>query len=162
MKQQTPFEQRWLQGKAALQFTMVEPPRFPYLCERAQQLAGLCEQSLQRVRDKPDEIAVNLALLDIQEHFFAAYESAPRAHQVASDARKRRGAQHTCLVAVYTSYLDELRQLRRQVNPPLLRKPLPQPRQPAPAQTPPAVEQAPAPAFQGIYLGEDLGRARVP
>jgi hypothetical protein len=126
--QQTTFEQKWLQGMA---FQVAQPLRFAYLCPLAESFAAWCETQVAPVRASPTEVTVNQALLLLQEQFLARWEAAPRAHRTLGSA------QHTCLFGVYLDYCRELRELRWQVNPPLVREPVPA-----------------RPQVNGIFLGE--------
>jgi hypothetical protein len=103
---------------------------------------------VEKVRQQPSELAVHVALLQLQTQYWMHYEMAPKAHK--DHIGTRNG--HPCLHQTYHYLFLALRDLLLQVNPPPLRPP-------APAAS---AGQGQEPQFQGIYLGEDLGRASVP
>jgi hypothetical protein len=79
------------------------------------------------------------------EEFTRRFKATPAAHQCYSPRKNR----HVCLFDVYLSWYDALDEARSKlkVSQRLYR-------QPETTASPP-----PEPAFQGIYLGEEVGRA---
>jgi hypothetical protein len=121
-------------------FVLVEQMPDPQadLCEVARAMAEVCEAMLVTVRQAPDELSVNIALLQLQHQYFLRYEMASKAHRDYIGSR----AGHTCIFQVWRNYYSQLRELLLAVNPPPLRPPAP----------PPA-----RPQINGIFIGEDLG-----
>lgn len=127
MNASTQFEDRWLQG---VEFRLAEKGQVTGLCPLAQDFARYCESTLEKVRQAPSEVSLNIAHLQLQAQYWARYETAPAAHKNHIGIRNR----HTCLFQVYRRYYLELRDLLLSVNPPLLREPLPPPPAPLPPQ----------------------------
>jgi hypothetical protein len=147
MRNAQSLQARLLQGRR--EFTLAEPPRFRYLCAPAQELFELGEQIMQEARDKPTEVSVNVARVQILVLFGRLYDSAPQKHR--SGGEHRKDAKHTCMFDVFTAYRRELDGLERQVRKPPLRE------ETQPAQMTASEKQDPKPP--GIWLGKDYGRA---
>ena len=111
----TQFERKTLQGEL---FELPERLSLPHLCEYARPFCEWCETLLEETVSKGGEIAVNLALLQLQSQYWSRYASAPVRHRDHIGSRGR----HTCLFQVYAHFFGQLRELRLQVNPPQLRE----------------------------------------
>ncbi len=114
------------------------PPPDPLAdpCPAAKAMIGVCQPLLDKVRLAPDEVSINVALLQLQQQYHLRYEGASRAHKDHIGTRNN----HTCLHQVWCHYYAQFRELLLAVNPPPLR--------PAP---PPA---APQPTLLETILGE--------
>lgn len=118
-------------------FILVEQEQDPEvnLCAPAHAMAEICETMLVKVRQAPDELTINIALLQLQQQYFLRYEAAPKPHR--NHVGTRNG--HTCIFQIWHSYYSQLRELLMAVNPPPLR-PLSPPRRAE---------------INGIFLGEE-------
>jgi hypothetical protein len=137
---------RYTPNLERLTFRAAPAARFRHLCPPGQDLADWCEEKVAPVRAQPTEVGVNQLALLLQDQFIARLASAPRAHHTLGSPK------HCCIATVYISYARELVELRWKISPPVVREP-------APASS---AGQGQEPQFQGIYLGEDLGRASLP
>jgi hypothetical protein len=110
-------------SKTRERFTFTLPPLdpLPDRCLAAEQFMAVWEPALAKVRAAPDELAVNVALLQLQEQYFRRYTLASKSHR--DHIGTRNG--HTCLFQVYCHYYEALRELLLAVNPPPLRAPAP-------------------------------------
>jgi hypothetical protein len=121
-------------------FAFAPPPPadpLPNRCAEADRFYGVCVSMLDKVRQAPDELAINVALLQLQHQYFLRYEIAPKGHK--DHIGTRNG--HCCLHQVWRYFYGQLRELLLAVNPPPMRPPAP----------PPA-----PPQIDGIFLGDDL------
>ena len=134
MSAATEFEERWLKG---VEFRLAEQAETDPRCQPARELAGVCEPMVEKVRQAPDEISINVALLQLQHQYFRHYERASKAHR--NHIGTRTG--HVCVWQTYYSLYSQLYELLLKVNPPPLRPPpLPPPR----------------PSVNGIFIGEEV------
>jgi hypothetical protein len=122
-------------------FTFKPPPPpdpLPNRCEYAESFFGICARMLEKVRKSPTELAINRALLQLQNQYWMHYEDAPKAHKNHIGVRNT----HSCLHQVYAYGYGELRDLLRNVNPPPLRRE--------------SRRQPDRPQIAGIFIGEDV------
>ncbi len=134
MKPATTFEERWQQG---VEFRLPEQEKADPRCQPARELAAICEPMVEKVRQAPEELAINVALLQLQHQYFRHYERASKTHR--NHIGMRTG--HICLWQIYYLVYGQLYDLLLKVNPPPLRPPPP---------------PAPRPHVQGIFLGEEV------
>lgn len=137
MNSQSTLQEQLLQG---ISFELPPEPPVVSVCPIAQAFANWCEELVKPVREHPTEITVNVALLHVQDQFFARHESTGK-HQHDYDQSDLTDNDN-CLFEVYQSYFLELRAMRWKVNPPLIREP------PAPP---------PPPQFSGTTLSDLIG-----
>ena len=133
MRPATHFEERWLQGIELRLPEQETDPRCPW----AKAMAAVCEPMVEKVRQAPDEVAINVTLRQLQDQYHLRYDMAPKAHK--DHIGTRNG--HICIFQLYRAYYSQLRELLLAVNPPPLR-PLPPP--PGP------------PQVAGVLLGLEL------
>ena len=103
-----------------VKFLLPDPVRSPesiVLCPRSEPFAAVCETLLQETSVGTTDITVNLALLILQEKFFACYEHAPAACRKHMQANKV-----ICLFQIYRQTYLKLFELRLKVTPPRLRE----------------------------------------
>lgn len=137
MSRQT-FVKQWTHEQG-LEFKLAEPEGEENpLCPFATDFADWCHELIQETKANLTEITVNLALLNLQTHFWAHFELAPLKHRAYRPKSKQR-----CLFAVYRDTFLVLEKLRLTLTPPRLKEPP----KPPPPQT---IER-------GIFLGEDVG-----
>lgn len=139
MTLQTAFEKKSLHG---VEFRLPEPDAEPALCPAAKPFAAWCGKLKADLGVQPNDIQVNLALLNLQTKFFGWHERAP------PDCRKHFGARKQkvrCLFEVYRETFLALHDIVLALTPPRLREPPPPP--------PPVA----VPQLAGITLGEILG-----
>jgi hypothetical protein len=128
------------QTRARLTFAPPPPPDpLPNRCEYAEGFFTICTRVLEKARKAPSELAVNQALLQLQNQCWLHYEDAPKAHKNHIGTRST----HSCLHQVYAYGYRELRDLLRAVNPPPVRR-----------QSQRMAD--PRPQIAGIFLGEEV------
>ena len=102
----------------------VIPPQITPLCKTNEPFASACEKLYQEVKANPTDINVNVALLALQEKFFACYALAP-----ATCRKHMHSDKVICLMTTYREMYLRLHEIRLHLTPPRLREVPPPPAQ---------------------------------
>lgn len=95
----------------------VLPPQTTPLCETTKPFASACDKLYQEVKANPTDITVNVALLALQEKFFACYALAP-----ATCRKHMYSDKVICLMTTYEETYRRLHEIRLHLTPPRLRE----------------------------------------